>query len=349
MCTSANTMALLIKRSGRYNYRILEHNDTVCSIEFREIEDGKWVEVGESTFTIEDAKRAKLVYPDSAWIKYPRAMLFSRAISQGARLYAPDAIGGVYTSEEIKSIDGTMTDEPVTVTTEPNTNDNNNPEHWCDEHNTTFFKKGKMRSYAHPIDGSEDADGKKLWCYEHTTKPQTTDAPVDLPDATEENHEVEITSLGDKKQKFTTVPEKPNPLPDVAQAEQDIKDLWPGEPQPTAEPTDPAVTVIGKREPYPICRIGTQIKVRETGDIQEYQKGGKWVTIGNEPFTEPFPEPEPDEPKTKAEFFKWLQGKGRKYGPSWFYKQFNNFTAETMKDESNILQAYAEVKEIMGW
>ncbi len=117
LCTSANTMALLIKRSGHYNYRITEHTDTVCTIKFLELEASKWVEVGQSQFTIEDAKRAKLVYPDSAWIKYPRAMLFSRAISQGARLYTPDAIGGVYTSEEIKAIDGPVNDEPEPVRT----------------------------------------------------------------------------------------------------------------------------------------------------------------------------------------------------------------------------------------
>ncbi len=115
LCTSANTMALLIKRSGHYNYRITEHTDLVCKIMFKELEDNKWVDVGESQFTMEDAKRAKLIYPDSAWMKYPRAMLFSRAISQGARLYTPDAIGGVYTSEEIKAIDGPAFDEPEVV------------------------------------------------------------------------------------------------------------------------------------------------------------------------------------------------------------------------------------------
>jgi len=104
LTTSANTMAMLVKKSGNYNYRIKEHHDKSCTITFFEREDDKWVEVGESTFTIEDAKRADLVKPDSGWVKYPRAMLFSRAISQGARLYAPDAIGGVYTDEEIRAI-----------------------------------------------------------------------------------------------------------------------------------------------------------------------------------------------------------------------------------------------------
>jgi len=104
LACSANTMALLVKKSGHYNYRIKEHHDKSCSIVFYESDGDKWVEAGESTFTIEDAKRAELVKPDSGWIKYPRAMLFSRAISQGARLYCPDAIGGVYTDEEIRSI-----------------------------------------------------------------------------------------------------------------------------------------------------------------------------------------------------------------------------------------------------
>jgi hypothetical protein len=106
LTTSANTMAMLVKRGEKYNYRIKEHTDAICSIEF--YEDGK--PVGVSTFTIEDAKRADLVKPNSGWAKYPRAMLFSRAISQGARIYCPDAIGGVYTEEEMQSI------PPTTIT-----------------------------------------------------------------------------------------------------------------------------------------------------------------------------------------------------------------------------------------
>lgn len=116
LTSSANTLAMMVKKSGRYNYRVTEHSDQSCTITFFESEEGKWVEVGTSTFTMEDAKRANLVKPDSGWVKYPRAMLFSRAISQGARMYAPDAIGGVYTDEEIRSIPPRPQDaEPVTV------------------------------------------------------------------------------------------------------------------------------------------------------------------------------------------------------------------------------------------
>jgi len=115
LTTSANTMAMLVKKSGRYNYRITEHTDDACAIDFYEIDDGKWVLVGGSKFTIDDAKRADLVKPGGGWVKYPRAMLFSRAISQGARIYAPDAIGGIYTDEEIRSIPAMPNDSVKTT------------------------------------------------------------------------------------------------------------------------------------------------------------------------------------------------------------------------------------------
>ena len=43
--------------------------------------------------------------------------------------------------------------------------------HWCAEHNTAFFKKGKMASYAHPLKNANgepviDEKGKQEWCHE---------------------------------------------------------------------------------------------------------------------------------------------------------------------------------------
>jgi hypothetical protein len=42
--------------------------------------------------------------------------------------------------------------------------------HYCAVHDVNFFKKGRMKGYAHPI---EDAEGKDTgeWCNEHTDKP----------------------------------------------------------------------------------------------------------------------------------------------------------------------------------
>lgn len=95
----ANVMAAALKRTGRYTYRIVEHSDKVCRIEFREHDGKGWVVVGESAFTIEDAKKAGTKNLD----KFPRNMLFARAMSNGVRWYAPDVFAGapVYTPEEL--------------------------------------------------------------------------------------------------------------------------------------------------------------------------------------------------------------------------------------------------------
>ena len=104
----ANLMASLIKSSGRYNYRVVELTDKVCRIEFTEY--GK--PVGESSFTMDDAKRAQL--GGANWTGYARNMLFARALSNGAKWYCPDAFSGTtpYTREEIEQ-GGTVEELPV--------------------------------------------------------------------------------------------------------------------------------------------------------------------------------------------------------------------------------------------
>lgn len=104
---SANLMAAQIKRHPRYDYRVAEHTRTVCRVAFLERVDGAWIEVGTSEFTIEDATAASLGQSQSgkpsAWQKFPRNMLFARALSNGARWYAPDVFYGVpvYVQDEL--------------------------------------------------------------------------------------------------------------------------------------------------------------------------------------------------------------------------------------------------------
>lgn len=95
----ANIMAACVKKSGRYNYRVTEMNDKACTIEFMERLDGKWSTSGESKFTIDDARKAGTKNLD----KFPRNMLFARAMSNGVRWYCPDVMNGsvVYTPEEL--------------------------------------------------------------------------------------------------------------------------------------------------------------------------------------------------------------------------------------------------------
>lgn len=92
---SANLIAAKIKNDPRYDYRVVEMTDKNCSIDFFEGSQ----KIGNSTFSLQDAQRAGTKNLD----KFPRNMLFARAISNGARWYTPGIFGGapVYTPEEL--------------------------------------------------------------------------------------------------------------------------------------------------------------------------------------------------------------------------------------------------------
>ncbi len=103
---SSNLMAALIKRSGKYNYRVKVWTNDECTLEFLEKIDGKWQESGPASFTIQDAKTARVKFEGargpSGWAKFPKAMLFARALSQGLRAYCPDvSIAPLYNPEEL--------------------------------------------------------------------------------------------------------------------------------------------------------------------------------------------------------------------------------------------------------
>jgi hypothetical protein len=95
---SANLIAAAVRRSGRYDYRVRRLDDQGCEIEF--LMSGEVI--GMSSFTMDDAKKAGLAGGDN-WRKYPRNMLFARAISNGAKWFCPDVFGGspVYTPDEL--------------------------------------------------------------------------------------------------------------------------------------------------------------------------------------------------------------------------------------------------------
>ena len=97
----ANIIASLIKDHPRYDYRVRQIDNDVCSIAF--FENDK--EVGISTFTRDDAEKAGTQNMG----KFARNMLFARAISNGAKWYTPNIFGGapVYTPEELGApVDG---------------------------------------------------------------------------------------------------------------------------------------------------------------------------------------------------------------------------------------------------
>jgi len=88
--------------------------DKVCRIIF--LQAGQ--EIGESTFTIEDAKRAGTKNID----KFPRNMLFARALSNGVRWFTPDVVDAtVYTPDELRAGDDDAPMRPAAPPADPAT------------------------------------------------------------------------------------------------------------------------------------------------------------------------------------------------------------------------------------
>lgn len=92
----ANLLATLVKRSAKYDYRVTRIDNEACEITF--LEGGQ--PCGVSSFTLDDARKAGT----QNVTKFPRNMLFARALSNGVKWYCPDVENGVavYASGEIQ-------------------------------------------------------------------------------------------------------------------------------------------------------------------------------------------------------------------------------------------------------
>lgn len=99
ICMAAQMILALALRQG-VSYSILENSEDCCEIKFK-----RGSLSYDSKFTIEEAKRAHLLKTDSGWEKYPKDMLFHRAVTRGLRRVSPDAIAGLYAIEEIQDIE----------------------------------------------------------------------------------------------------------------------------------------------------------------------------------------------------------------------------------------------------
>ncbi len=99
---TANLVATKVMQHPDYRYEVKETTNQRCVIDFFEGDTLR----GTSEFTIEDAERAGLVKAQSNWEKWPKAMCFNRALTQGVRAYIPDVTAGIpaYTDEEIEEV-----------------------------------------------------------------------------------------------------------------------------------------------------------------------------------------------------------------------------------------------------
>ena len=104
-----------------------------------------------------------------------------------ARRYSLSAILGVSADDDDDGESGTHKKEQKSTKPPAETKVQTNiQEHFCKEHNTEFFVRGSMKSFAHPLKdaaGNEikDEKGKTIWCHEHieipaSIKSETTSA-----------------------------------------------------------------------------------------------------------------------------------------------------------------------------
>lgn len=93
---SSIMMATLIRNAGHSFTKDKRSDDTICILHGKRKDNGDtWTE----SFSIADAKRAGIY--KNTWEKFPRNMLFARALSNLARQLFPDVIGGCYVEGEV--------------------------------------------------------------------------------------------------------------------------------------------------------------------------------------------------------------------------------------------------------
>jgi len=103
---TAAMMNQLIRSCGHSITKDKKSNDTECILHGKRADNGDtWVE----SFSLEDAKKAGIYR--NQWLKYPKDMLFARALSRLARQLFPDVIKGCYVQGEIS--DAPPLHEPV--------------------------------------------------------------------------------------------------------------------------------------------------------------------------------------------------------------------------------------------
>ena len=98
MTVAARGLLALAQNKAGVSWKVVESTDKRCAILFSR---PKWGDM-EISFTLDEAKAAGLLRAGGGWDKYPQDMLFARCASRGVRRIAPDAISGLYSTEEMQ-------------------------------------------------------------------------------------------------------------------------------------------------------------------------------------------------------------------------------------------------------
>jgi hypothetical protein len=113
---TSHLLAALVRKSGTYDFRVLEWTGEVCNIEFRmrTAPDQLWADMEHLGYGyFDDAMRERAGLrkqtasgKPSNWGKHPDAMMWARAISRGVNAHCPDVTGGIRVYTEGDSFDG---------------------------------------------------------------------------------------------------------------------------------------------------------------------------------------------------------------------------------------------------
>ena len=200
---SANTMAGMIKSSGRYDYTVVKKEVDGCVIDFYEIIKGKRTKIGTESFDKAEAQAAQLLNKQN-WQKYPKAMMFARCISNGTRTYCPDVFSGmlVYTPDELNArvaADGSVIDMDAdgNITNMPEQKTSPKSEK---EEQAVEVDPSNEGTEDHPDITSPDEPAEAAGPDEDVSESENTDTP---PEVTEPEEEVETPDPVDDEYRDT--------------------------------------------------------------------------------------------------------------------------------------------------
>lgn len=212
-------------------------------------------------------------------------------------------------------------------------------EHWCKEHKQAFFKKGKMKGFAHPI-LDDDGEPTGEWCNEpgvegENGKPKgrsygKSDKELAQQRQLEEakRHSIEAQTALNRAVDFALAPsiDVPADIPAIKEIAREFYQLL----QSLSSEAD--------------VSVATKKPVRPGLITQPVQAP---VDVVSEPNKEPLQEQAGEQiPQTVAELMKWVISHGKTYTPSWACKLLNVKAPTEIQD---IEGAYKELKVKGGW
>ena len=101
LVVSSRLLRALANRAGLVIERV-DDSDESCTAVLVRASTGE--QLGSSTFTIDDARRAGLIRAGSAWQTYPARMLWARASAHVLTDYAPEIVLGMQTEDEAREV-----------------------------------------------------------------------------------------------------------------------------------------------------------------------------------------------------------------------------------------------------